>query len=243
MILNRRLVMVSAVGAVIWHSVRADAPVIDIVAIGQAIKEVQWLRDQYDEMTQQLRALTNGLDVAGISPGLLSQGMQNPLGGLTGQIPDLVGGATLSGIPGAQQFLQRDRYYQPAGTDFSATTLNGSSTSLANLKGIAMQLMNGNGQRITQLTGLINELTGAQDVSQVSRISGRIAVENQTLAAQAAQVQQLQQMAELQTRVEQQRVLQKIRSDDDQQVEDTQPGNGPNPIIPLPPQAPPFVGG
>lgn len=221
----------------------ADVPVIDAASIAQIVKTIEWLRAQYQEMTQQLTALTNGLDLTQVAPGLLTQGMQNPLGGIAGQLPNLIGGATLGNIPGAQQFLQNDRFYQATGGDLRATTLNQTATSLANLKALAMQMIGVNQQRIGQLNGLQNELIGAQDVTQVARINGRISLENQTLAAQQAQAMQVMQMAQLQQQIADQRALQRQRADDEQEARDTAPnmvggpGAGPGQNTP-----PTFVG-
>ena len=212
---TRRSVLFVA-GILLIQPAWAMVPVIDAGEIAQAVQQVKWLHDQYEEMTQQLRAMTNSLNVPNVSPGLLLPGMQNPMGGMTGQLPSLVGGGT--SIPGASQFLQQDRVYQPQGKDFAATQMNQSSTSLANLKAIAMQMINTNGTRLGQMNGLMNQLTNAEDVSQVARINGRIAIENQTLAAQQAQFQHLQQLAALQQQVEEQQIRQKIRADDDQQI-------------------------
>lgn len=217
------LAAMAAASPVAVQPAKAEVPVIDAGAIVQLVNQVKWLHDQYEEMTQQLQAVTNGIDLTQVAPGLLTPGMQNPLGGIVGQIPSLIGGATLGNIPGAQQYLQNDRFYQATGGDLRATTLNNSAVSLANLKAIATQMIGANQQRIGQLNGLQNELIGAQDISQVARINGRISLENQTLAAQQAQATQVIEMARLQQQVQEQRLQQRQRADDEQEMRDTAP--------------------
>ena len=120
--------------------------------------------------------------------------------------------------------------------------MNGSVTSLANLKAMAMQLIGVNEQRISALSRIQGDLEGAEDMAQVERINGRIALENQTLAAQQAQAQQLQTLAQLQQQINDQRTLQRIRSDDEQAVRDTS-GTGAGGLFPQDaPQPPTFVG-
>lgn len=239
--MRRRALLIVAAGVALARPAHADVPVIDFASIAQAIKQIEWMRDQYQVMTQNLRALTNSLNLNSVAPGLLNQGIQNPLGSITGQLPGIVGGATVGNIPGASQVLQQDRLYQPAGSDFMANTMNGSATSLANLKAMAMQLIGVNEQRISALSGIQGDLEGAEDMAQVERINGRIALENQTLAAQQAQAQQLQTLAQLQQQINDQRTLQRIRSDDEQAVHDT--GGTAGGLFPQDaPQPPTFVG-
>lgn len=229
MMLTRRTVLaLFCAVAPLSYQAKADVPVIDVTAIVNSVKQIGWLKNQYEMMTQQLRALSNGINLNSIAPGLLSPGTQNPLGSVMPDLQGLVGGAMMTG--NAQNYLQQDQLYQPGGNDFMATQMNGSAVSLANLKDMAMTMVNGNQTRIDQLSLLQDELSTAQDVSQVERINGRIALENQTLAAQAQQVAMMQQMADAQQRVNDQRERQRIRADDDAQIQATQPGAGTNGI-------------
>src|SRR4051794_16086776 len=116
--MHRRTLFMTAAGAVIaGRSAYGDVPVIDIAQIAKVVQQIAWLRDQYEVLTQNLRALTNSLNLGSIAPQLLSQGLQNPFGQIASQLPGLVGGTTLGSIPGAQQILQQDRLFQPAGSD------------------------------------------------------------------------------------------------------------------------------
>lgn len=217
-IINRRTLLALAASAMLARPARADLPTIDIGMITQAVRQLEWMRDQYQVMTQELRALSSSLNLGAIGEELLPQAIRNPFGDITSNLPSLVGGTQLARVPGASQFLQEDRLYEANGEDFTATQMNNASTGLANLKAMAMKLINGNETRLSAIDGLQADLQGAEDVSQVERINGRINLENQALATQAAQAQQLYAMAEVQRQTDEQRTRQRMRADDEQMV-------------------------
>lgn len=224
--MNRRALLISATAmSLATSTARAEMPVVDMASILQQIKQIEWLRDQYQLGTQQLHATTNTLDLNGVAPQLLGSGVQNPFGQIAGQINGIVRGTTTGGIPGAQQMLQQDRAYTATGNDFTAATMNNSSTSLASLKAQEIQLINVNEERISALNQMQAELQAAPDVATVERINGRIALENQALAAQQAQIHQLQGLIALQEQTNNARYQQRIRSDDEETTAAISGGN------------------
>jgi hypothetical protein len=240
--MKRRTLLALIACAGLAHPARADLPTIDIGMITQAVRQLEWLRDQYQVMTQQLRALSSSLDLGSIGQELIPQAIRNPFGSITSNLPNLVGGTQLGNMPGASQFLQQDRLFEATGNDFTATQMNSAATGLANLKAIAMQLINGNETRLSAIDGLQADLQGAEDVSQVERINGRINLENQALATQAAQFQQLQAMAELQRHTDEQRTLQRQRADDEAIVNMTKDQGTGGAMAPAP-ASPAFMAG
>ena len=102
--MRRRALLILAAGVALARPALADVPVIDLASIAQAIKQIEWMRDQYQVMTQSLRALTNSLNLNSVAPGLLNQGIQNPLGSITGQ--PSTGGAIDAGSPNVTQIAR-----------------------------------------------------------------------------------------------------------------------------------------
>jgi Type IV secretion system proteins len=208
---------------------RAQMAVVDGPATAQLVQEVQtaantlaMLQQQYNRLTQTYEALSHPTSISGMMPGLSIPSVQNPLGNVT-QVPGIASGTNLGSVSGlAQQFANTNRYYQPPGTDSMAQEMQRQAQATAGVQALAYQNLQATQARMNQLPALQTQLDGAKNVQDVAAVNNRIQVEQQFVATQQAQAQQLQLLQQAQQQVNDQRLQQRQRQDADSLFNDTQ---------------------
>lgn len=180
---------------------RAQVMVIDNSNIAQSItnttNEINQLQSQLQQLQAQYNMFRNVPNVAtGMLQGFNGGTMQNPLPTVSQAAGQIAGaGNTLNSY--GQQFASMNQY-TATGSDPVGTSLQQRTASLANIQGIAAQNLDSINERLNNLDQMKDELSNATDITQISAINGRIAVENQAIQAQAAAAQNLQMMAQAQ---------------------------------------------
>jgi hypothetical protein len=175
----------SAQMAVIDHSNLAQTA----LAASRALSELQQLTAQYNQLVTTYQMLTNPVDVASMATGLNVSAIQNPLPNITNL------GGLLAGQSAAQgqgvTFYNQNHIYTP--TDGSAVSgqLIANGNSIANLQGIATTSLQAIQQRLALLPTLQAALGGAQSITEINAINGRIQLEANYAQAQQAQAQNL----------------------------------------------------
>lgn len=175
----------SAQMAVIDHSNLAQTT----LAASRALSELQQLTAQYNQLVMTYQMLTNPVDITSMVTGLNVGSLQNPLptvpslGGLiTGQTSATGLGAT---------FYTQNHIYSPTDGSLASTQLIANGNSIANLQGIATTNLQAIQQRMALLPALEAALSGANSITEVNAINGRIALEANYVQAQQAQAQNL----------------------------------------------------
>jgi Type IV secretion system proteins len=92
----------------------------------------------------------------------------------------------------------------------------------AGVQALAYQNLQATQARMNQLPALQTQLDGAKNVQDVAAVNNRIQVEQQFVATQQAQAQQLQLLQQAQQQVNDQRLQQRQRQDADSLFNDTQ---------------------
>jgi type IV secretion system protein VirB5 len=177
----------------------------------QALEQVRQLQQQYAKMQEQLQTAKSTLDSVSHLPdqalNQASQAFQKPE--LRQALPtgsgvqDLLNGEQLNAQ--AQQFLNKNRVYQPTGDDFAAQEMTRNSQSIANQQAMANSLYQSSTARINALQGLESQLSTAKDAKSVADISARIQQEQAYIQAQQVQAQSLQMWQAAQQRNAEQR--------------------------------------
>ncbi|WP_234422626.1 type IV secretion system protein [Sphingomonas aurantiaca] len=177
----------------------------------QALEQVRQLQQQYAKMQEQLQTAKSTLDsVSHLPDQALNQiGQQFNTQQLRQALPtgdgvqNLLNGEQLNAQ--AQQFLNKNRVYQPTGDDFAAQEMTRNGQSIANQQAMANSLYQSSTARINALQGLEGQLAGAKDAKSVADISARIQQEQAYIQAQQVQAQSLQMWQAAQERNAQQR--------------------------------------
>jgi hypothetical protein len=191
-----------------------------MAAIENLITQINWLKQQYTELTSVYSTLAHPTGVLGMAPELFGQ--ENPLpslGSITGIING-TGGGPLNGL--INQIEQQNQAYRPDGDDWTAQWINRSASSNAGVQALAETMLQSLQQRITGLNDLETQLGNARDVTQVDAIGARLQTEQNFVTTQQTEASLLQTLATTQAKAEQQQVQQRQRQDDDQFYNDTQ---------------------
>lgn len=208
---------------------RAQIPVTDAGAIAQMVQQVQTaantlttLQQSYNRLTQTYEALAHPTGVSSLFPGLSLPSVQNPLGNVA-QVPGVVSGTNLGSFSGtAQQFLQQNQVYAPQGSDPAALAMNQQAQATAGIQAMAYQNLQATQARMQQLPAIQQQLDGAQTVQDVAAVNNRLQVEQQFVATQQAQAQNLSLLQQAQQQAAQQQDQQRARQAADQLANDTQ---------------------
>jgi hypothetical protein len=205
-----------------------------------SVQQAQQMATQVQEFAQQINQMVEdyqqyvaifGQLKAMLNPNTIAEqlfGDQNPLPDI-GQLTSVFQGGALN--PGAlanlaKQFLNSDTIYRPPGGDFTATQINNSAASLANVQALADQSLQSIEDHITGLQQLRSELSDVSSQADLTAIQGRIQSEQADLTAQGTQAQALQTEMLAQQEVVQQQQQQEARQNADQFFNDTSPLGG-----------------
>lgn len=225
----------------------ADMPVIDAANLFKWFQQAQDMARTIAQLEATVRSLTNvPQDLLQQVQGLLQQGAQNPLGNITQNLQVLLAGRGTGNCNGSQQFLTQNQYTATTGTDFTSQWMSQSQVRNAGIQACTQQMLVATQTRLDQMPGLLTELQNAKDVTQVSAVQARIQYETSTIAAQQQQASLIAQMAMTKRAMAEDTMMQKMRSDAREIINNTQPGgltgNATAPMAALPPPTP-FGGG
>ncbi|UZO95028.1 VirB family protein (plasmid) [Roseomonas mucosa] len=195
----------------------AQWTVIDPSNLAQAVEQVRQLQQQYQTLQQQLQTAQQTYESVTHAPdnALRDLGQQFNVDQFRNALPNtqsitnMMDGQAIGAQ--AQQYLNRNRVYQPTGDDFNAQELNRGAQSIANNQAVATQLYQSASARITALQGLESQLQSAPDAKAVADIQARIAQEQAMIQAQQVQAQSLGMMQQAQERNERQRSVEQRR--------------------------------
>lgn len=192
------------------RSARAQIMVMDHGSITQSIantaREVAQLTQQYNEMVDQYNQMVDQYkmfkNVPDVFNGMLrdfkEQILRHPLpdvGNIVDQITADAGRVSEYG----QRFARLNRYVVPdQNKDPISQFLKQGTASLANIRGLAVQNLTSLDERLDKLNEMQETLSDATDITQISAINGRIAVESQAVQAQLAAAQNLQTLSQAQ---------------------------------------------
>lgn len=159
------------------------------LAASRALSELQQLTAQYNQLVATYQMLTNPVDVASMATGLNVSTIQNPLPDVTGLGGLITGQSTPAGA--GVTFYNQNHIYTPTDSSAASTQLIASGNSIANLQGVATTNLQAIQQRLALLPSLQAALTGAQSITEINAINGRIQLEANYAQAQQAQAQNL----------------------------------------------------
>lgn len=159
------------------------------LAASRALSELQQLTAQYNQLVATYQMLTNPIDVASMATGLNVSAIQNPLPNVSG-LGGLITGQSVPAGAGIT-FYNQNHIYSPTDNSAASTQLVASGNTIANLQGIAATNLQAIQQRIALLPSLQAALSGAQSITEINAINGRIQLESNYAQAQQAQAQNL----------------------------------------------------
>lgn len=228
---RRRHLRLSTAGAVVFAlsaPAQAQMPVIDANAITQLASQLHTAQQQYQQLVanynqlvatyQSLAQLTN---INSVANELKQPWMQNPAPSTT-LVPGLLNGlsppSTLGGNLAtlAQQYLGLNRVYEPQGTDFQAQQLRTGANSVAQIEAVATQNLQALEARASALTQIQSQLDSAGTIQKVASIQARLAAEQNYVAIQTAQAENLRTLAAARTETEDQAQEQAERQSEEQ---------------------------
>jgi len=233
----KRTVLACTALIAMGSAARADMPVIDGVAAGNALKSlandakaaaqtVVQINNQIAQLVQlkaTLAAVEHGnlAAVSDLVPQLGALGISNPLGSDAGSLMSSMGG--LASATGglvqtasatgnlAQSLLNTDQFYAPTGSDFCASAINSAASGAAFQKAAAQTAINAATQRIDALTTLRNSLGSTSDLKASTDAVARLTGEQAMATAQGNQLLAIQIMQRAQSLTDSQRELQAWR--------------------------------
>jgi hypothetical protein len=159
------------------------------LAASRALNELQQLTAQYNQLVATYQMLTNPVDVASMATGLNISALQNSLPNVAA-LGDLVTGQSIPAGVGIS-FYNQNHIYSPTDSSVASTQLIANGNSIANLQGVATANLQAIQQRLVLLPSLQAALGGAQSITEINAIDGRIQLEANYAQAQQAQAQNL----------------------------------------------------
>ena len=200
------------------------------LTLAQAIETVVQLKMTYDQIVSTYEAIAHAPDgITGLASALNAMGMRNPYP-QTGQVPGIVNGTGFGSISGlAQQFMALNRYHTPEGDDFAAQEMLRRAQATAGVQGMALQAMQAVEKRAEDLGVFLAAIGDSPDIQQTMAINARLQLEQNFVAGQQAQAQQLAVLQHAQDDVARQRAEEKHRQDYEELANETggfNAGNG-----------------
>jgi type IV secretion system protein VirB5 len=186
--------------------------------VQQLTQQLATLQQQYSQLVQTYQAISHlpQQELAQLGQQLNVSEFRTPLPTTSGTIGNVLGGTGLSSLGSlGQQYLNQNRVYAPAGSDFQARQMTGTASSVAGVQAMLDQLYQSATGHITTLQGLEGQLAGVPDEKAVADISARVQTEQTYLAAQQIQAQTIQTWQAAQVRNEEEQHQEKRRQDID----------------------------
>ncbi len=245
----RRMLLASslAAGIVLWETPPAPAliPVEDYAAITRLFQQVQQLQQMLNYAFQQVHALTNiPNDLIRQADGLLTLGIQNPLGDLQNTLSSIMNGGPLTGTcaAAASGLINANRYSTATGADFAGALLNANSSRLGGVMACMNTQMHSTQERLNQMPQLLSQLQSCTDVACATAVSGSIQYQTALIQTQTNQAILMGQAAQAQRWSAEDQVNEKIRADAEGTVQGTSGnGAGQGGPVAMTPQAPAFA--
>jgi hypothetical protein len=175
-----------------------------------------WLKQQYEavaHLPDNIRGMASQLAT--------TPTLQNPFP-QANTIGRIAGG--LGVAEGAQQQLDQNRYYGPQGEDWTAQEMNRRATATANIQAVAIQHMQAIEERQQSLQEFYQGIEESPDVQQSAAVQARLQLEQNFVAGQQAQAQQLASLVQLQNRVDEQRIEERQRREAQEMYDTTGSG-------------------
>lgn len=220
----RKILLASVMFTALAGIAHAQIAVIDGASIAreaaEAAKELASLQAQYQELVSTYRSLAHLTNINGMATGLSAAAIQNPFSGLVPQ-GGIMQGQTFNGLGPAQSQAQSIYGQQQVPTNMTAQQsasfmsqwISQRSMSLSSMQALAIQLLSTAQSRSAMLPQLQAQLQGAQDVTAVNAINGRILLEQNYLQSAQAQAAQLSALEQSQDRMARNQILQKQQMD------------------------------
>ncbi len=235
--MHRQILLTSSIAAgIVLTTTPAPAliPVEDYGAITRIWEGVQVAQKALTEAQNTARAVTSvPRNLMSQVEGLLSMGVQNPLGDLQNTLSSIMHGGPLSGscAAAAGNIISATRYATASGSDFSGILLNANSSRLGGVVSCMDTQLRSTQSRLNQMPQLLEELQNCQDVSCTTAVSGRIQLETATIGAQTNQAILMGQAAQAQRWATEDQVNEKIRRDAEETIQGTSgQGAGGSPV-------------
>lgn len=188
---------------------RAQMPVVDWTSISHLIEQVQVLQQQLDVIRNTYQETVGILSsVSGLvhpetwAPELLTQSMRNPLPFSASSHPGYVGGLTdPSSLPYGSQYLGQNTVGGDI-TAFQDGSFNGAELlrgvrSISSMMALATNNVTSIEGRISALSDIFNQLSGAGDVMAIDSVSARLHAESNYVQSQQVQSQNLHAAAQM----------------------------------------------
>jgi hypothetical protein len=240
---RRHIIAGSLLVPLFCSPVMAQMAVIDGAALLKWVQQAQQMQQTVTQLESAVRSLTDvPQNLTQMVEGLLNTAVQNPLGQIEQNLQVLMTGQGTGNCGGSQVYLTQNQYAVGSGTDLTAQLLNQSVTRNAGLQACTQQMMMATQARLQQMPGLLNELQGATDITQVEAIRGRIEIEVATINAQQQQAILLNQTTMVQHMMDDDKRLQKQRADAQEIIQNTGP-NAPAGNVPQVTNPPVFAAG
>jgi hypothetical protein len=218
------ILTVSTFAVLSLASARADMPVIDFANVVKWVQQGEQMTESIAQQKSQLRAMTNiPADLVRQVEGLLDQGVENPLAEIKQNLQAILHGGTGT-CAGSSVILQGAQYAAATGGDFMGQSLNQRANGTAGLQACTQQMIGATQARLQQMPGLLNQLQGAQDVTQATAIGARIQYEQAIIQAQHQQASLMMQSAMLDRYTKQDQMVQKQRADAQEELAKMQAG-------------------
>ncbi len=225
--MHRQILLASSIAAgIVLTTTPASAliPVEDYGAITRIWEGVQVAQRGLTEAQNTVRSLTSvPRGLMSQVEGLLSMGIQNPLGDLQNTLGSLMHGGPLTGTcaAAAGNVVRATRYALPSGSDLMGAVLHGNSSQLGGVVACMDTMTRSTQERLNQMPQLLAELQNCQDVSCTTAMSGRIQLETATIGAQTNQAILMGQAAQAQRWAAEDQISEKMRRDAEETIQGT----------------------
>jgi hypothetical protein len=146
------------------------------------------------------------------------------LGQITQNLQTLLNGSGPGNCGNAQINLTSNNNQTPTGTDLSDQLMTQNINRQAGLLACTQQMMTATQTAMPQIQAVVQQLAGATDVTQATAISGRIMGQIAVMQGQQEQAQLLASEGLLQTQLNENKILEKQRSDSMKLYNSTLPG-------------------
>lgn len=234
----RTALYVGAIAAAIAGPASAQIPVTDamgdsswVTQLINAAQQLEQLKQQYDQLQQtyqQTVQIYNSMShltaTSAMGHVLNSPVIRNSMPS-SQDVADMAQGGTApsGGLSALSQFFAgQNQVYVPSGTDASAVSINRSAQSLANMQAMAIQSLQSVETRSQGIADIQAQIDGQPDVQAMAAIQARLAAEQNYVAGQQVQAQQLSTLAAMQAQAQQQAAVQRQRQDADALLNNTQ---------------------
>jgi hypothetical protein len=221
---------VSTSAALVWTLVMAQPAGAQLVVtdpqnLVRWLQQTQQMKARITQLTAQVRALRDiPQNLISQTEGLIQTATSNPLGQITQNLQTLLNGSGPGNCGNAQINLTSNNNQTPTGTDLSDQLMTQNINRQAGLLACTQQMMTATQTAMPQIQALVQQLAGATDVTQATAISGRIMGQIAVMQGQQQQAQLLASEGLLQTQLNENKILEKQRSDSMKLYNSTLPG-------------------